>query len=153
MSDSTSKHSRSRQEVSPAIDVLRNATLTVPAANTQTKLDFETGATVSPSGTTGLTDLHALAESVMFDATRMVAILDNSREEPHVEKSAVRVENADLISIKSVLRAGAAVVGAFAAVCWVGTLLSGTVLLHPLIAVLLIAASIGFYIMSFLPRS
>jgi hypothetical protein len=158
MSDNIATSPEPREEVSHGIEeasagikVLRNARVTTPAANSQTKLDFLATVVGSPSGTTGVTDLHALAETIMFDATRMVSILDS--RDPHLEKRTIGGENAELVSIKNVMRGGAAVAGAFAAVCGLGTLLSGTVLLHPLIAVLLLASSIGFFTMSFLPRS
>ena len=94
-----------------------------------------------------------LAESVMFDATRMVAILDSIRHPVPAENLAAEQQQADVVSIKAVLRVGAAVTGTFAVVCGLGNILSGTMLLHPLIAVLLVVGSIGFYLMSFLPRS
>jgi hypothetical protein len=58
----------------------------------------------------------------------------------------------DTVSRTEVMRSGALIVGVTAAACWIGTVLSGTVLIHPLISVLLMIASVAFYGMSKLER-
>jgi hypothetical protein len=55
----------------------------------------------------------------------------------------------DTISLTSVLRGGAAIAGAFGLVCATGSALSGVTLMHPLLSLVLIVGSLGFYAMSF----
>jgi hypothetical protein len=57
--------------------------------------------------------------------------------------------SSDAISLTSVLRGGAAIAGAFGLVCATGSTLSGMTLMHPLLSLVLIVGSLGFYAMSF----
>jgi hypothetical protein len=54
----------------------------------------------------------------------------------------------DSVSRTAVIRNGAWLVGVTTVVCWLGTVLSGTIFIHPLISTLLLLASIAFYVMS-----
>jgi hypothetical protein len=58
----------------------------------------------------------------------------------------------DVVSRTAVIRGGALMVGITTAVCWLGTALSGTVLIHPLISSMLMIASVAFYGMSKLEK-
>jgi hypothetical protein len=96
-----------------------------------------------------MSDLHALAERLMFDSTRLVSIL----EEGHVQRDRLpsAKDSADVLSVTAVRRGAAVFIGAFAIICGVGSLIGGTTLVHPFLALLLIVTSIGLYIMSRFP--
>jgi hypothetical protein len=131
-----------------ALEEMINGPRFVYGANTQTTFDFTRTRYVVGSSTTAVTDVHSLAESVMFDATRLVAELDKIRPGEAIAPTRA-MSTSDHVSVPKVLRGAAAITFAFAAVCWVGTLLGGTVLIHPLLAILLLLASAGFFAMSF----
>jgi hypothetical protein len=62
------------------------------------------------------------------------------------------VARAETVPLKSVLRGGALIVGASTLLAWVGTILSGTLIIHPLLAAMLLLSSLAFYLMSRLDR-
>jgi hypothetical protein len=102
----------------------------------------------APSSTTEIADFHLLAERLMMDATRMVAMFDEGRL---ISPTAPPEQHGELVSVPAVLRGGALFVGAFALLGGIGSSLSGVTLIHPLLSLLLIVASVGFYLMSFVP--
>ena len=99
------------------------------------------------SAATEVTDIRAIAEGLMFDTTRLVSIIE--AQHPRPLETAEPVE--EMVSVVKVLRRGSALAGSFAIVCGVGTALSGSTLIHPLLAVILLLSSLGFFLMSFAP--
>jgi len=93
-------------------------------------------------------DPQALAERMMLDATTWVSVLEQGRLKLPKQQD---VQSERHVPINAVLRGGALSVGLFAFFCGLGSVLGGVTLLHPLLAVLLITASIGFYAISFAP--
>jgi hypothetical protein len=74
--------------------------------------------------------------------------LEAVRKELELQMAQQSVTQRDFVSRTAVMRDGAIIVGAGALVCWLGTLLSGTVLVHPLISIMLLVGSLAFYFMS-----
>jgi hypothetical protein len=144
MSDTSSNETARPDPLQGLRELAANPRL-VKGANTETVIEFgrlnaSSNATITA---TSLVDVRALAESVMFDATLLVSRLDLLPEaEPQVAPYP-----RESVAVSTVLQGAAAVTGAFALVCVVGTRATGTVLLHPLIALFLIVMSIGFYLM------
>jgi hypothetical protein len=132
-----------------ALRELANSPRLLTIANTQTTFETVRTGLVNETSATTIVNVRELAESVMFDATRLVTKLDELS--PRQTGEAIQSQS-DMVSIPSVLRGGAAVTLAFALVCMVGTQLSGTVFLHPLLAGLLIVSSLGFYLMASLKK-
>jgi hypothetical protein len=149
--EETGRHERLPEEIVSVLDQLRSTPFIVSGAATQTKFNAPATTSASAVSTTLVADIHALAENLMFDATKLVAVLDSSHEQ--IREAKISEKRSELVSVEAVLRAGAAVTGGFAIVCGLGTYLGGVVLLHPLLALLLLVASLGFYLMSLLPRN
>ncbi len=141
------EHGSSKAELPEVLRVIQDSPYRLSGVATQTRVQWAVPRTIQGSSSTAVTDLHTLAEGLMVDATRMVALLERPREAGREHA------RTDLVSMKSVVQAAAAVTGAFALFCGVGTFLSGTVLLHPVIALLLLSASVGFYTMSLVRRA
>ena len=57
-----------------------------------------------------------------------------------------------VVTVSSVLRGGSIIVGASTLLALVGTVLSGTVIIHPLLSLMLLISSVAFYLMSRLER-
>jgi hypothetical protein len=150
MTDTSSDEApRPGNDTVQALKELANSPRLLKVANTAPIV--QVGGSVSSTNTsaTNILDVRQLAETVMFEATRLVATLDEFGPE-QVDQTA-RAE-ADMVPISAVLRGGAAITAAFAFVCIAGTQVSGTVFLHPLLAWFLILASIGFYLMAKVKR-
>ena len=130
-----------------ALKELANSPRVLNGANTRTLVELtaikSSSSNIAP---TTLVDVRELAESVMFGATSLVAKLDQIDLDAAETARGASPEQ-DTVAISKVLRGGAAITLAFAIVCLVGTQMSGTILLHPMLAWLLILASIGFYLM------
>jgi hypothetical protein len=116
-------------------------------ANTRTTYEFSQLLEFRGPSATTVTDIHELAENIMFDTTRLVSELDKIRPAQAVD--AAPSSRNELVTIVSVLQGASAVTLAFSILCGVGSLMSGTVLLHPLLALVLIVSSAGFLAMSF----
>jgi hypothetical protein len=127
---------------------LANSPRLLKASNTQTTVfEFVGRIPASNTASTSIMDVRGLAETVMFDATRLVARLDELA--PHSNQiDQVTLSEADRVSVAVVLRGGAVITAAFAVLCLVGTQFTGAVLLHPLLAWFLILGSLGFYLMA-----
>jgi hypothetical protein len=111
-------------------------------ANTETVVQLFPSNGLSQRTTgTDLVDVRAFAETIVSDATALMSRLEQ------IESFSGPLQDEDSVPIATVLRSGAAIVGGFALLCVVGTGLTGTVLLHPLLAWSLILMSVGFYAM------
>ena len=117
----------------------------VPVVNTQTLVPFKAGIGTSTVTGTTVDDIRGLAENLMYDATKLVVVFD----EGYALQSPQATNSSDSVSLTSVLRGGATIAGAFGVVCGVGSALSGATLMHPLLSILLVVGSFGFYLMSF----
>jgi hypothetical protein len=73
----------------------------------------------------------------------------NIREMAESLTCSATIDSSDTVSLTSILRGGAAIAGAFGLVCAIGSALSGVTLMHPLLSLVLIVGSLGFYAMSF----
>jgi hypothetical protein len=82
----------------------------------------------------------------MFDSTKLVSIIENQQQALNPPKIAAPTD--DLVPVATVMRGGSALVGGFALVCSMGSALSGTILIHPLLSAILVVSSIGFFVMS-----
>jgi len=146
MSDTSSNGTRrSSEDTLRALIQLANSPRLLKVANTETTLDL-TGirAPSSNATSTSLVDVQALAEQLMFQATTLVTTIEQLDRTMTVE---VGRSADDTVEVSAVLKGGAAVAFSFALMCMIGNQISGTILLHPLLAWLLILSSIGFYLM------
>lgn len=144
-----------QSELPDALRALLNAPYYVSAANTASfrimdfGVPFGTGNSIRTRGTaaTEVTDIRAIAEGLMFDSTRLVSLIE--AQNLRLLEAAEPVE--EMVSVARVLRVGSALTGSFAVVCSAGSALSGSTLIHPLLAAILLVSSMGFFFMSFLP--
>jgi hypothetical protein len=86
---------------------------------------------------------RGFAEKLMSD----LSLLDQVPTEKEDTRS-----SGDSVSLTLALRSGAAIAGSFGLVCGIGSVISGVPLMHPLLSLLIIVGSIGFYAMSYAPR-
>ncbi len=145
-----------QSELPDALRALLNAPTYVSGANTLSFRVTEFGAPYGVGNSfrtrgvaaTEVTDIRAIAEGLMFDTTKLVSIIE-AQSARTSETTAAPIEK--MVPVVKVLRGGSALTGSFAAVCGVGSALSGTTLMHPLLAAILLISSLGFFLMSLMP--
>jgi hypothetical protein len=110
-------------------------------------------------------DMARLVERMMVDSTTLITKFDLSYTGENLPAMAISQEmmrtvgNSEktstedagkMVPVISVMRVASVIVGALSIFALIGFFLSGAVIIQPFVAVLLVVASIGFYIMSFL---
>src|SRR5258708_5932629 len=106
---------------------LANSPRLLRIADTQTTLKLSSGAPSTNTASTQIVDVRELAEIVMFDATRLVAKLDEFQI-PQADQ-AVHSDR-EMVAVTAVLRGGAALTFAFDLECIVGSQVGVICLLH-----------------------
>jgi hypothetical protein len=144
-----------QSELPDALRALLNTPTYVSGANTLSFRMVDVGATYGSgssfrtrgSAATEVADIRSIAEGLMFDTTKLVSIIEAQSARP--AKITEPVE--EMVPVVKVLRGGSALIGSFAVVCSVGSALSGSTLIHPLLAAILFVSSLGFFFMSLVP--
>lgn len=90
----------------------------------------------------------AVAAQAKAKDSMLKAIQHLQAEEKRIKEMAAAQRSADLVTRTAVIRGASIIVGALTLLCWVGTMLSGTVFVHPLLSTMLFISSIVFYLMS-----
>jgi hypothetical protein len=100
----------------------------------------------------GFTEAKSIHEAAVLkaNASLRAGMQHLLAEEKRIKEMAAAQQHheRDLVSRTTVIRNGALLVGVSTAVCWLSTVLSGTIFIHPLISTLLLLASLAFYVMS-----